>query len=582
MGGRAMSGKKLPKGWRLRRLSEVLSTLESGSRPRGGVGGLTDGIPSIGGEHLNDSGGFDFSQIRYVPSDFYRKMRRGIIQVGDILLVKDGATTGKVSLVTPDWRFADSAVNEHVFILRPTRELVSSFLFYYLYGPAGQHQIKKTFHGSAQGGINQSFAEHVNLPVPPLPVQERIVQILQKADEIRRKRREALELADKILPALFLEMFGDPATNPKGWNLVPLGDVLSVIRNGTTAEQNIQQLGYPVTRIETISHGVINPDRVRWVQIDQEALEKWRLHHGDILFSHINSSEHIGKTAMYLGTPPDLVHGMNLLLLRADPNKCLPIYLFVYLRLQSVRDKLRSMARQAVNQASLNQTQIRSFPVMLPPLELQRKLELAVDQNQLALSRLAGMSEEADMLFQNLLSRAFTGELTAEWEAANAEEIAAQQAFYERLPRLLVFALIAEKAKRAGRAAAEVLVTALMKYAFLLQMEGNGGRRRLYHFVPYHYGPFAKELYADLKKLQAEGLVTVDNDSEEEKTRIALADPTKAEQALAELPDDLKEDVAAIIENYGRLHHNALLKAVYEKYPAYARKSRLKRRTRGS
>jgi type I restriction enzyme S subunit len=188
----------------------------------------------------------------------------------------------------------------------------------------------------------------------------------------------------------------------------------------------------------------------------------------------------------------------------------------------------------------------------------------------------------ADATFQSVLFRAFTGELTAEWEAANAEEIAKQQAFHERLPRLLVLALVAEKAKRASRAAAGVLVTALMKYVFLLQMEGTAARRRLYHFVPYHYGPFAKELYTDLKKLREEDLLTVDNDSEEEKTRIALAEPRRAEQALAELPDDLKEDVAAIIEQYGRLDHNALLKAVYEKYPAYARKSRLKRRTRGS
>jgi type I restriction enzyme S subunit len=83
-----------------------------------------------------------------------------------------------------------------------------------------------------------------------------------------------------------------------------------------------------------------------------------------------------------------------------------------------------------------------------------------------------------------------------------------------------------------------------------------------------------------LDKIQEEGLVTVDNDSEEEKTRIALADPERAGQVLAELPDDLKEHVAAIIENYGNLDHNALLKAVYEKYPAYARKSRLHRRSK--
>ncbi len=208
--------------------------------------------------------------------------------------------------------------------------------------------------------------------------------------------------------------------------------------------------------------------------------------------------------------------------------------------------------------------------------------EEAIDELFGVISKAHTGIELGQAVFSSLLSLAFTGELTAEWEAANAEWIAQQQALYERLPRLLVLALLVEKAKRARRAPAEVLVTALMKYTFLLQMEGSGARRRLHHFVPYHYGPFTKELYSDLQALQDEGLVHVASDPEEEKTKITLTDLAKAEEALAALPVDLKEDAATIIETYGDLDHNALLKAVYEKYPAYARKSRLKRKVRSS
>ncbi|MFN3919515.1 MAG: hypothetical protein ACK4JF_04415 [Methylohalobius sp.] len=154
---------------------------------------------------------------------------------------------------------------------------------------------------------------------------------------------------------------------------------------------------------------------------------------------------------------------------------------------------------------------------------------------------------------------------------------AEQQAWYERIPRLLLLALIAEKARRA-RHSAEVLVTALMKYVFLLQMEGNASRRRFYRFIPYHYGPFAKEVYTELEKLKEEGLITVHEDREEEETRIRLTNPTRVEQAIGELPEDLKEDIVSIIEAYGELDHGALLERVYEKYPAYAKKSWLRRR----
>ena len=97
-----------------------------------------------------------------------------------------------------------------------------------------------------------------------------------------------------------------------------------------------------------------------------------------------------------------------------------------------------------------------------------------------------------------------------------------------------------------------------------------------YHFVPYHYGPFAKNLYADLKILQDDDLVNVEN-GDEHRTRITLSDRERVAEALAELPEEVQEDIDAILDAYGDLDHNKLLKTVYKKYPAYARKSRLHR-----
>jgi type I restriction enzyme S subunit len=115
-----------------------------------------------------------------------------------------------------------------------------------------------------------------------------------------------------------------------------------------------------------------------------------------------------------------------------------------------------------------------------------------------------------------------------------------------------------------------------MKYVFLFQIEGTT-KRRLYQFIPYHYGPFAQELYTDLETLQEQGLITVDN-SEEDKTRISLLNSEAVETELEELPDDLQADIEAIIDSYGDLDLTALLATVYEKYPAYAKKSKLKQR----
>ena len=126
----SFDNEELPEGWNEVLLSKILLTLESGSRPKGGVRGIETGIPSVGGEHLNNSGGFRFENIKYIPTPFFEKMRRGRIRSGDILIVKDGATTGKVSLVRSDFPFNPAMVNEHVFICRFNERIYSPFVFY--------------------------------------------------------------------------------------------------------------------------------------------------------------------------------------------------------------------------------------------------------------------------------------------------------------------------------------------------------------------------------------------------------------------------------------------------------------------
>jgi len=113
--GSVISSSDLPEGWVETTLDQLLQGLESGSRPKGGVRGITEGIPSIGGEHLNENGSFRFESVKFVPYSFFERMNQGHIQTGDILIVKDGATTGKVALVRDDFPYDPAVVNEHVF-----------------------------------------------------------------------------------------------------------------------------------------------------------------------------------------------------------------------------------------------------------------------------------------------------------------------------------------------------------------------------------------------------------------------------------------------------------------------------------
>jgi type I restriction enzyme S subunit len=144
---------------------------------------------------------------------------------------------------------------------------------------------------------------------------------------------------------------------PEGWEENNLGNLLELVRNGSTAKQDINSSKYRVTRIETISNGRIDVRKTGLT--DDSSVIRYKLEVGDILFSHINSVQHIAKTAI-VDNPLDLYHGMNLLVLRCDKKVLEPKFLYMILNKTQVRNKFRNICKQAINQASLNIKDINS------------------------------------------------------------------------------------------------------------------------------------------------------------------------------------------------------------------------------
>lgn len=200
------------KKWGKKILREILIILESGSRPKGGVFDIKEGIPSIGAEHLNSFGRFCLNNIRFIPIEFYQAMKRGKIQKKDVLVVKDGATTGKVSIVGDTFPYEKAGINEHVFRLRGEHSLLDQeFLFWFLYSTTGQSQIQQEFHGSAQGGINQKFVDGISIPIPDLHTQQRIASELKekmaRVENLRTGIEKQLEAINALPHAILKKSF---------------------------------------------------------------------------------------------------------------------------------------------------------------------------------------------------------------------------------------------------------------------------------------------------------------------------------------------------------------------------------------
>ncbi|MBQ0720234.1 MAG: restriction endonuclease subunit S [Gammaproteobacteria bacterium] len=214
---------------------------------------------------------------------------------------------------------------------------------------------------------------------------------------------------------------------PNTWVRCKLGDVIVRISNGANVTQHGNRVGLPISRIETIWNESIDVSRVKYIEeIDSNFIEKYALKRNDILFSHINSDAHLGKTAIYRGVPKVLIHGINLLLIRLanEVNGEFINYQFKYLRMQGV---FVGAAQRAVNQSSINQKKIKDFSFVLPPLNEQHcivaKIEALFAELDKGIESLLRAREQLKVYRQALLKHAFEGKLTKQWREDNASKL---------------------------------------------------------------------------------------------------------------------------------------------------------------
>jgi type I restriction enzyme S subunit len=195
-------------------------------------------------------------------------------------------------------------------------------------------------------------------------------------------------------------------------NAVTVEDAFEFVRNGKSVKQDKSSGGLPITRIETIADGTIDGARVGYADLDEFGNEKWLLKPGDILFSHINSIEHIGKCALYTGNPEKLIHGMNLLALRPKAKILDPSYAHRVLSGPAFRSSLQQFVNKAVNQASISTTNLKTLEIPLPPLPEQRRIAAILDRADTLRRKRKRAIELLDSLTQSIFLEMFGDPVT--------------------------------------------------------------------------------------------------------------------------------------------------------------------------
>ena len=280
---------EIPKDWEVRKLGNALRSLESGNRPRGGVlAHNPNGVLSIGGEYINWDGSLELDDCLRFNESFYDSLRKGKIEVGDVLLVKDGATIGKLAYISrvPEER---AMVNEHVFLLKTDpAKFDSRFLFYFLFSEVGQQQIEGSISGSAQGGINKTILDDILVFYPPLPEQSRIATVLSWFDDLIENKKRQNEILEKTAMAIFKSWFVDfePFKNeefvyneelgremPKGWEVKRLGEVVKASKGisykGSEKYQEYIEEGYIFITLDNFVRGGGFKNEYSWIKSER-------------------------------------------------------------------------------------------------------------------------------------------------------------------------------------------------------------------------------------------------------------------------------------------------------------------------
>ena len=335
---------------------------------------------------------------------------RYCLQEGDIVFARTGATTGKSYLIRtcpPGTVFASYLIR-----IRPSTKVDPRYLAYFFDTPDYWGQVALRAQGAGQPGINASKLKEISLPLPPLPEQRRIAAILDQADAVRRKRRQAAEASGELIPAIFGDRFGDNPAD-RGYSVVQLGDCADIVSGVTKGRRFNGQptLMLPYIRVANVQDGRLDLSEVKTVEALPSDLEKYRLQVGDVLLTEGGDYDKLGRGALWEGQVDDCIHQNHIFRVRADWAKLLPIFFANYLQTAFAKAYFLRCAKKTTNLATINMRQLRALPVPLPPLSEQQDFQEEVAVVRDLDGKCAAAFDQSDGLFAALVQRAFRGEL---------------------------------------------------------------------------------------------------------------------------------------------------------------------------
>ena len=293
---------------------------------------------------------------------------RQLVARGDVLVSTVRPNLNGVARV-PDQ--LDGATASTGFCVLRAREskFDGGYLFHWVKSPAFVADMVNKATGASYPAVSDRIIFDSRIPLPPLAEQRRIAEVLDRAEALRAKRRAALAQLDSLTQSLFLDLFGDPATNPKGFPVRRLGElIVDGPQNGLYKPSTDYGSGTPILRIDAFYDGAVTDiSALKRVRLSDAEKNGFRLTENDVVINRVNSLEYLGKCALIPKLSEETVFESNMMRMRFDSETAHPRFVVQFLQSGFAKSQIQMRAKHAVNQASINQQDVSGFRTSVPP-----------------------------------------------------------------------------------------------------------------------------------------------------------------------------------------------------------------------
>jgi type I restriction enzyme, S subunit len=381
----------------------------------------TSGIKLLNVANIEKSGTLNLAKTdRHLDeAEVAKKYSHFLVDAGDLVIASSGISFDDDGLLRTRGAFV---AREHLPLCLNTSTIrfkavdqVSDlrYLRLWLNGIEFRSQITKLVTGTAQQNFGPSHLKATKITLPPLPEQRRIAEVLDRAEALRAKRRAALAQLDTLTQSIFLDLFGDPVTNPKGWPISTIGEVAEV-QGGlqVTSVRKSCPREVPYLRVANVYRGYLDLSEIKTIRATDAEIARTTLEKNDLLVveGHGNPAE-IGRGALWDGSIAGCVHQNHIIRARFRAGKIVPLYVCEYFNSPGGRRHLLRAGKTTSGLNTISVSDVRGTPVALPPLGLQSQFAsnfAAVDK--LKSAHRASLAK-LDALFASLQHRAFRGAL---------------------------------------------------------------------------------------------------------------------------------------------------------------------------